>query len=120
MKSLESAWGSYLLAKGGAENAREAISHFVEAGETLKATEAAIGVADYKKACFLLDDDETGSKSSKAACYAKLAKHFERLGEFENAERCFVTANDPAGAVEMHGTCCVFPKSDRTVEARLL
>ena len=98
--SLNQKWGEYLLHKGGQDNAREAVDKLMEAGDVEKACDASIASGEYKKAMAILDDQK--SKNKFADCYLKLAKHYERADDYGSAESCFLKANSPNLAVEMH------------------
>lgn len=69
--SLEEEWGDYLVEH---KQMDAAISHYIEAGQTNKALEAAIGARQWKKAVHIIqviDDSE-----SVRGYYQILGKHY--------------------------------------------
>ncbi|KAA8582872.1 hypothetical protein FQN60_015418, partial [Etheostoma spectabile] len=122
---LEEAWGDYLVQQ---KQMDAAINHFIEAGCSLKAIEAAIAARQWKKAVHILELQED---SSAGKYYVKIAQHYasmqdyelavecmteeevmalylsraqelERDGKFKEAERLFATVKQPDQAITMY------------------
>ncbi|XP_061785815.1 intraflagellar transport protein 172 homolog [Nerophis lumbriciformis] len=93
---LEEAWGDYLIQQ---KQMDAAITHFIEAGCTRKAVEAAIAARQWKKAVHILELNEDPS----AAVYClKIAQHYASLQELEVAEQLFVRAGHIKDAIDMY------------------
>jgi intraflagellar transport protein 172 len=93
---LEENWGDYLSSQ---KQYDAAISHFIEAGKSVKAVDSAINAKQWKRAIAILD-----SLSSDAAkpYFIPIAKHFASVKDYENAEKYFVRAKRPQEAVDMY------------------
>jgi intraflagellar transport protein 172 len=76
-----------------------AINHFIEAKVYQKAVEAALNARQFARALQLVDAID--SEASKPY-YKQLARHYEESKQYDLAERCFVSADQPHLAVEMH------------------
>ncbi|KAK8378095.1 hypothetical protein O3P69_018808 [Scylla paramamosain] len=94
---LEEEWGNELLAN---KQADAAISHFIEAGRTVKALEAAIAARQWKKAMHIIEviDDETALKPH----LMKLGQHFASLNELQRAEYFYLKAGMYNEAITMY------------------
>lgn len=93
---LQEQWGDYLVSQ---KQVDMAINHYIEAKVSQKAIEAALNARQYPRALQLVDSID--SNSSKPY-YKQLARHYEDSRQYELAERCFVSADQPHLAVEMH------------------
>ncbi|KAM4529832.1 intraflagellar transport protein 172 homolog [Fundulus diaphanus] len=95
---LEEAWGDYLVQQKQMDGA---INHFIEAGCSLKAIEAAIAARQWKKAVHILElqDDASAEKF-----YVKIAQHYASVQDYEVAEQLFVKGGHIKDAVDMHTT----------------
>ncbi|OWF38575.1 intraflagellar transport protein 172 homolog [Mizuhopecten yessoensis] len=93
---LEEDWGDYLVQQKQLDNA---ISHFIEAGATKKAVEAAINSRQWAKAVQIL---ELQDPSMSAKYYKKIADHYASVGELETAERYYVESGCTREAVDMY------------------
>uniref|UniRef100_H3CIP1 Intraflagellar transport protein 172 homolog n=2 Tax=Tetraodon nigroviridis TaxID=99883 RepID=H3CIP1_TETNG len=93
---LEESWGDYLVQQ---KQMDAAINHFIEAGCSLKAIEAAIAARQWKKAVHLLELQED---SSVATYCTKIAQHFASTQEYETAEQLFVKGGRIKEAIDMH------------------
>ncbi|CAF0950446.1 unnamed protein product [Didymodactylos carnosus] len=93
---LEALWGDYLYEQ---MQFMEAITHFIEAGENMKAVRAAINGRQWPRALEILEQQDN---DENAACYKQLAQHFAQMQEYEKAERCYVKASSPGECVEMY------------------
>jgi intraflagellar transport protein 172 len=110
VEELLEKWGDFLMRKGGKANAKEASHRYVEAGHVAKAFDAALEAGEAEDATRILDErretKEIASSakipSDLASLYLRLAKHHERVGSFDAAESCYLTAGEPLSAVEMH------------------
>jgi intraflagellar transport protein 172 len=93
---LQEQWGDYLVMQ---KQIDMAINHFIEAKVYKKAIEAALNARQYQRALQLVDvvDAETARPY-----YKQLARYYEDARQYDLAERCFVQADQPHLAVEMH------------------
>ena len=64
-----------------------------------KAIEAALNARQYSRALQLVD---TIASDSSKPYYKQLARHYEDSRQYDLAERCYVSADQPQLAVEMH------------------
>ncbi|XP_056873005.1 intraflagellar transport protein 172 homolog [Takifugu flavidus] len=93
---LEESWGDYLVQQ---KQMDAAINHFIEAGCSLKAIEAAIAARQWKKAVHLLELQE----DSLVATYCvKIAQHYAAMQEYEMAEQLFVKGGHIKDAIDMY------------------
>ncbi|KAI4469969.1 hypothetical protein MML48_1g13173 [Holotrichia oblita] len=95
--SLEEEWGDHLV-----ENKQmdAAISHYIEAGRTHKALDAAVSARQWKKAVHIIqviDDDD-----SVRDYYNILGKHYASAKEYGIAESMYIKADMFKEAVEMY------------------
>ncbi|CAF3826487.1 unnamed protein product, partial [Rotaria magnacalcarata] len=97
--ALESKWGDYM-----AEQMQylEAVTHFIEAGENMKAVQAAILGRQWPRALEILEQQRDDNDPEIAKHYKQLAIHFAHIQEFEKAERCYLKAQAPGECVEMY------------------
>lgn len=93
---LEEAWGDYLVQQRQMD---AAINHYIEAGCSVKAVEAAIGARQWKKALHIVELQEDKSSSKY---YLKIAQHYASIQEFEVAERLFVKGDHIKEAIDMY------------------
>lgn len=93
---LEEVWGDYLVQQ---KQMDAAINHYIEAGRSTKAIEAAIAARQWKKALHILElqEDRTAAKY-----YLKIAQHYASVQEFEVAERLFVKCDHIKDAIDMY------------------
>uniref|UniRef100_A0A8C9QX79 Intraflagellar transport protein 172 homolog n=1 Tax=Scleropages formosus TaxID=113540 RepID=A0A8C9QX79_SCLFO len=92
---LEEAWGDYLVQQ---KQMDAAINHYIEAGCSSKAIEAAIGARQWKKAIHILELQED---QSSGMYYLKIAQHYASVQEYEVAERLYVKGGHIRDAIEM-------------------
>uniref|UniRef100_A0A665WJI3 Intraflagellar transport 172 n=1 Tax=Echeneis naucrates TaxID=173247 RepID=A0A665WJI3_ECHNA len=78
---LEEAWGDYLVQQKQMDTA---INHFIEAGCSLKAIEAAIAARQWKKAVHILELQED---PSAAKYYMKIAQHYASMQDYKVREQ---------------------------------
>jgi len=93
---LQEQWGDYLVSQ---KQIDMAINHYIEAKVFHKAIEAALNARQYSRALQLVDAID--SESAKPY-YKQLARYYEDSAQYELAERCYVSADQPQFAVEMH------------------
>ncbi|XP_023687337.1 intraflagellar transport protein 172 homolog [Paramormyrops kingsleyae] len=93
---LEEAWGDYLVQQ---KQMDAAINHYIEAGCSSKAIEAAIGARQWKKAVHILELQEDRSNKKY---YQKIAQHYASVQDYEVAERLFVRGDRIRDAIDMH------------------
>ncbi|TRY86956.1 hypothetical protein DNTS_000647 [Danionella cerebrum] len=93
---LEEVWGDFLVQQ---KQMDAAINHYIEAGCSTKAIEAAIAARQWKKALHILELQEDKSASKY---YLKIAQHYAFVQEFEVAERLFVKADRTKDAIDMY------------------
>lgn len=96
--SLEKDWGHHLV---GAGHYDAAINHFIEAGETGHALNAAINARQWRKALQIVQVIENDDPEIRKQC-RKLGEHFASVGDGNLAENLFLRAGDPRRAVEVH------------------
>ena len=98
--TLEEEWGDHL-----ADNKQldAAINHYIEAGRTLKALEAAINARQWKKAVQIIQviDDDNGELNKY---HYKLGQHFAGAGEYKMAERFYLDGSMHRQAIEMYNS----------------
>ncbi|KAM3602576.1 uncharacterized protein V6R79_006682 [Siganus canaliculatus] len=92
---LEEAWGDYLVQQ---KQMDAAINHFIEAGCSLKAIEAAIAARQWKKAVHILELQEDSSVSKY---YVKIAQYYASLQDYELAEQLYVRGGHIKDAIDM-------------------
>ncbi|XP_053736543.1 intraflagellar transport protein 172 homolog [Synchiropus splendidus] len=93
---LEEAWGDYLVQQRQMD---AAINHFIEAGCSTKAIEAAIAARQWKKAVHILQLQED---PSARGFYVKIAQHYASLQDYEVAEQLFVKGDHIKEAIDMY------------------
>ncbi|XP_068198190.1 intraflagellar transport protein 172 homolog [Antennarius striatus] len=93
---LEEAWGDYLVEQ---KRLDAAINHFIEAGCSVKAVQAAIADCQWKKAIHILNVQEDPAFGKY---YVIIAKHYASLQEYELAKQLFVKGDKVEDAVEMY------------------
>lgn len=93
---LEEHWGDYLSSQ---KQLDAAINHYIEAGATSKAVEAAIQSRQWLKAVQILEIQDS---SMSAKYYKQIADHYASIGEYEKAEQYYVEAGSTREAVDMY------------------
>ena len=71
-----------------------AINHFIEAGNSDKAIQAAIGAQQWKKAQLILDQSDS---PSNAQYYRQIANHYNQTKQFEAAAKMMIKVNHSLG-----------------------
>ncbi|XP_077991845.1 intraflagellar transport protein 172 homolog [Glandiceps talaboti] len=93
---LEEEWGDHLMSQ---KQMDAAINHYIEAGCSLKAIEAAIQSRQWNKAVQIV---ELQDASVASRYYHKIAKHYSSIGDYETAEKYYVRADMPREAIDMY------------------
>ncbi|CAN9507987.1 unnamed protein product [Ophioblennius macclurei] len=93
---LEEQWGDHLVVL---KQTDAAINHFIEAGCSLKAIEAAILARQWKKACHILEMIPHEADAHKF--YLKIAQHYSSAHDYQMAEQLFVRGGHIKEAVDM-------------------
>ncbi|XP_015905887.1 intraflagellar transport protein 172 homolog [Parasteatoda tepidariorum] len=94
---LEEEWGDHLVS---IKQLEAAINHYIEAGKSVKALDAAINAKLWKKAVEIMeiiDDSQSMSKYLKP-----MAQHFYSVGQYELAEHLLVEGGMSREAVDMY------------------
>lgn len=93
--SLEEEWGDHLTNQCQLDNA---FNHYIEAGQYMKAVDAAIGSRQWSRAMHTVDmlEPEMAQQYQK-----RIARQLEESHKHEEAERYYVRAGNPQDAVEM-------------------
>ncbi|KAK7792281.1 hypothetical protein R5R35_013312 [Gryllus longicercus] len=94
---LEEEWGDYLVSN---KQLDAAINHYIEAGKTMKALDAAVGARQWKKAVQIIKviDDPTTVVNH----YRQIAQHFASIKEYNTAEKLFLQAEMYEDAIDMY------------------
>lgn len=95
---LERDWGKHLVSAGHYD---AAINHFIEAGETALALDAAINARQWRKGLQIMQVIEDDDPAIKKQC-EKLAEYFASIGEKNLAEKLFIRSGDIKRAVDVH------------------
>ncbi|KAI9351150.1 hypothetical protein DFJ73DRAFT_789886 [Zopfochytrium polystomum] len=95
--ALEEQWGDHLVAQ---KQMDAAINHYIEAGKSVKAIEAAIAAKQWKKAVGIVDSLDPPERG--IPYYLQLARHFSQAGDLAQAEKYYVLAENPQEAVDMY------------------
>eukprot|EP00049_Salpingoeca_infusionum_P011387 m.198132 g.198132 ORF g.198132 m.198132 type:complete len:1733 (+) comp14914_c0_seq4:203-5401(+) len=97
--ALEEQWGDYLSRQ---KQTDAAIPHYIEAGRMEKAIEAAIHARQWAKAAQIVDMQD----DAVAKPYFKLlAEHYGDVRDLKMAEKYFLKANNPRGAIDLYVKC---------------
>ncbi|XP_022904124.2 intraflagellar transport protein 172 homolog [Onthophagus taurus] len=111
---LEEEWGDYLV-----ENKQmdAAISHYIEAGRTMKALDSAITARQWKKAVHIIQviDDIDSVKEY----YKTLGQHYASIKEYNIAEKMFIKAEMYKEAVSMYNEAGQWDKAHSIASAYL-
>ncbi|KAJ3038900.1 hypothetical protein HDV00_012822 [Rhizophlyctis rosea] len=94
---LEEMWGDHLVAQKQMDGA---INHYIEAGKSFKAIEAAIAAKQWKKAVGIVDSLQPPEAGKPY--FLQLAEHFEEVQDYGIAEKYYVQADRPQAAVDMY------------------
>ncbi|RZF39607.1 hypothetical protein LSTR_LSTR001128 [Laodelphax striatellus] len=95
--NLEEEWGDYLVSN---KQLDAAINHYIEAGKTVKALDAAMGARQWKKAVQIIQVIDDPSLVEQH--YGQLARHFALMKDFRLAEQLYMQAGLHKEAIEMY------------------
>ncbi|GMH45662.1 hypothetical protein BSKO_13619 [Bryopsis sp. KO-2023] len=93
---LEEEWGDWLMSQ---KQMDAAINHYIEAGQTRKAVEAALESRQFAKASGIIEFMDAGIARGY---YKRIAEHYRQLHTYEEAERYFIKAGMAKEAVDMY------------------
>jgi intraflagellar transport protein 172 len=93
---LEEDWGDYLVQN---KKVDMAINHYIEAGQYVKAVEAAISSRQWNKAVEFVDKLEP---KLAEPLYRRIAMHYEETQDYTAAEKFYIKAGTPSDAVDMY------------------
>lgn len=114
---LEKEWGDWLVSQ---RNVDAAINHYIEAGCSTEAIEAAMTARQWHKAEQLLDQASIGADPCFAMpFYEKLAAHYASSRHFDQAERAFVKSTRPDMAVKMYVDVGQYEKAHKVAKAHM-
>jgi len=115
--TLEEEWGDWLVSQRQVD---AAINHYIEAGASTKAIDAAMSARQWHKAEQLLDQAAIGSEPHFALpFYEKLATHYAASRQYEQAERAFVKCSHPQRAVKMYVEVGQYEKAHKVAKAHM-
>ncbi|KAK7194890.1 intraflagellar transport protein 172 [Novymonas esmeraldas] len=117
--ALEEAWGDYLVSQ---KHVDQAINHYSEAGVYGKAVKAALDSRQWAKAAALLEAQSGGSGATAGSpatatataaaaapvdaatksAYQRIARHYEEVRQFAEAERYHIKSGAVGDAVDMY------------------
>ncbi|XP_025413024.1 intraflagellar transport protein 172 homolog isoform X3 [Sipha flava] len=95
--SLEEKWGDFLVSQ---KQQDAAISHYIEAGNTVKALEAAIGAKQWKKSMQIMQVIEDKTLVTKYG--AHLAEHFKTVNDLKTAEKLYMECGMHKEAIQLY------------------
>eukprot|EP00929_Paragymnodinium_shiwhaense_P046199 TRINITY_DN2351_c0_g1_i1.p1 TRINITY_DN2351_c0_g1~~TRINITY_DN2351_c0_g1_i1.p1 ORF type:complete len:1763 (+),score=565.99 TRINITY_DN2351_c0_g1_i1:153-5441(+) len=114
---LEEDWGDWLVSQRQVDSA---INHYIEAGCSTKAIDAAMTARQWHKAEQLLDQAAMGADAHYAMpAYEKLGQHYAASRHFDQAERAFVKAGQPALAIQMFVEAGQYEKAHKVAKAHM-
>ena len=113
--NLEEEWGDNLV---GNKQLDAAINHYIEAGKTIKALDAAINARQWKKAVQIIQviDDDSGELNKY---YFKLGQHYAGLREYKMAEKFYLSGNLYKHAIEMYNTAGMWEQAHQLASRHL-
>lgn len=77
-----------------------AINHYIEAGKSQKAIEAALAAKQWKKAVGVIETLQPNALNKNYLL--QIARHFDEVKDYPIAEKYFVLAGKPQEAVDMY------------------
>lgn len=93
----EEAWGDYLVSQKQLDNA---INHYIEAGVTEKAIEAAINSRQWTKAAQVVE--VLDATDAARGYYTLIADHYAEVRDLKQAEKFYIAAGNARKAVDIH------------------
>jgi intraflagellar transport protein 172 len=112
---LEEEWGDWLVSQ---KQVDAAINHYIEAGCSTKAIDAAMSARQWNKAEQLLESTSTDPHLA-IPFYEKLAQHYATSRQFEQAERAFIKSHRPQKAVQMYIEFGQYEKAHKVAKAHI-
>lgn len=110
---VEEEWGDWLMTQ---KQMDAAINHFIEAGRSVKAIEAAIQSRQFSKAAGIIDFLD---HNSAMPYYKRIAQHYETTHNLEDAERFYIKADVPITAVDMYSRAGKWEAAQRVARGYL-
>ena len=95
--SMEEQWGDHLVSQ---KQYDAAVNHYIEAGKSLKAVEAAITARQWKKAVSIVESMNLLDVDKQY--FLRLATHFAEIADFPAAEKYYVSAGKTQEAIDMY------------------
>jgi intraflagellar transport protein 172 len=96
---LEETWADFLVSQ---KQVDAAIAHYIEAGVVTKAIEAALEAKQWTKAISLIQDSLTADPETAKPYYKRIARHYQELDNYAEAEKFWIKAGLHRQAVEMY------------------
>ncbi|XP_065171784.1 intraflagellar transport protein 172 homolog [Atheta coriaria] len=96
---LEEEWGDHLVES---KQTDAAISHYIEAGSTLKALDASIAARQWKKAIHIINVVDDHDSHHLQKYYSQLGLHLAKQRDYTSAEQMFIKARMYKEAVDMY------------------
>lgn len=93
----EEAWGDYLVSQKQLDSA---INHYIEAGVTTKAVDAAIKSRQWTKAAQVVEVIENSDDAKQY--YLQIAEHYDEIRELAQAEKYYLASGEARKAVDMY------------------
>lgn len=93
---IEEEWGDWLMSQ---KQMDAAINHFIEAGQSMKAIDAALQCRQFVKAAGIVEFLEP---AKAMPYYKRIAQHYETVNNYEEAERYYIKADMAFDAVDMY------------------
>lgn len=114
---LEEEWGDWLVSQRQVD---AAINHYIEAGASNKAIEAAMSARQWHKAEQLLDQASIGIDPQYVMpFYEKLAAHYAASRQYDQAERSFIKSSRADRAVQMYVETAQYEKAHKVAKAHM-
>nr|CCC93338.1 unnamed protein product [Trypanosoma congolense IL3000] len=98
---LEEEWGDHLVSQ---KHVDQAINHYIEAKKYDKAVKAAIDSRQWSKAANILESQTVGADNDNVVkgFYKDIARHYEELHQYSDAEKFYIKAAAVNDAVDMY------------------
>lgn len=111
---LQEEWGEHLVSTGQTDNA---ISHFIEAGATVKAAKAALAAKNLPRAGSLI---ELLTGDEQEALSGELAALYQSSGNLSAAAKYYVIAGRATAAVHMYFDANLWDEANKVHNLSLL
>lgn len=96
---LEETWGDFLVSQ---KQVDAAIGHYIEAGVVSKAIEAALDAKQWSRAVTLIQDSFQSDPETAKPYYKRIARHYQEIDNYAEAEKFWIKAGLHRKAVEMY------------------